>query len=142
MALYHAMGNALVTQDEIDSKYEPLVKFSRGKLDEVAFQSGRILRHEPRYTISSTNGEDVPFEDIGMGKPLLVQLRHVYRGEHPSGWKPHKQEMLVTSAMKSIAKFNAQPRAINFLTDEIGEQTGFSYVAAADQGLAPDTTDG
>jgi len=134
MALYHAIGSALVSQDEINFKAAGIRRFAEDPKQPVEFSNGELSRASSGPKLRDAAGNEIPFQPIGLGKPLLVQLRHVYRGAQPLGRRPERKKMLVTSAMKSVAQFNAQPRAINFLTGEISQQTGFSYVAATDQG--------
>lgn len=134
MALYHVIGNAIVSQEEITYRAKELDKYKLGQVAGVAFSTGEVSREHEGPNLRDATGREIPFQPIGYGKPLTVQLRHIYRGEHPSGRKPERKRMLVTSAMKSVGQIDAQPRAINFLTGEIGTQTGFSYVAATEQG--------
>lgn len=136
MALYHAIGSALATMDEVQYREKLLQKFHAGETDEVEFIYGKVSRNDQNQALVGDDEEDgtTPFTEIGIGKPLLAQIRHVYRGKYPKGRNSKNKEMLVTSAMKSVSQFNAQPRAINFLTGEIKSRKGFSYVSATDQG--------
>ena len=129
MPLYHAIGNALVDQNEINRLANSLSSYERGESAEVKFKHGLVSQHISGPILRNDSGEPIPFRPIGLGKPLTVQLRHVYRGAAGPG-----KRMLVTSAMKPISHYKAAPRAINFLTEPIQKQRGFSTVAATEPG--------
>jgi hypothetical protein len=68
-----------------------------------------------------------------LGKPLTVQLRHIYTGNKAEGFWGTK-DMLVASAMKSISTYDAAPRAINFLVPKTKNNRNFRAVDATDKG--------
>src|SRR5205823_2086794 len=73
--------------------------------------------------------------EIGLNKPLTVQIRHVYSGQFPKqSFFSKNKDMLVTSAMKDVAVFNAQPRAVNFLRKSVGAKSNFDSPDATAQG--------
>lgn len=78
----------------------------------------------------------IEFQPIGINKPLLVEIRRVYCGAYPKGRpsRAARQSMLVTSSMKSVAQYDAQPRAVNFLTGPIGGNRSFDEVAGPENG--------
>ena len=132
MPLYHALGNALVTQDEINAKAEKLARFETDG-QPVRFTHG-ILSHDNPTPLPKTPSGDhtIPFDPIGIAKPLTIQLRHIYRGKHPQHGRD--RSMLVTTTVKPVAQFRPDARAINFLIERIGTQKGFSHVPATSQG--------
>jgi hypothetical protein len=88
----------------------------------------------PRVLVSPS-GDEVPFEEVGFGKPLLVEIRHVYTGRFPRpGIFDKTKDMLVTSAMKNLATFNAAPRAVNFMQRDVRTHHRLSNPAATEQG--------
>ncbi|MBP1731168.1 MAG: hypothetical protein H6Q55_1597 [Deltaproteobacteria bacterium] len=144
MALFYALGSALVTEGELYEKYalgqmkaftkEYKTKPGAATLD---FSTGRMTPKNMITKLRGPKGAAVDFVPIGMGKPLGVEIRHVYTGKYPeAGWLSFSKgkDMLVTSAMKSIAAFNAAPRAINFLQRKVTPKYNVRNPAATDQG--------
>lgn len=83
----------------------------------------------------SERAETIPFVNIGLNRPLTVEIRHIYLGDLlPNDRRRRRKSILVTSAMKSVAQYNAEPRAINFLSREIGNDRHFSVVDATQSG--------
>lgn len=121
MAIYYALGDALVGKDELQSH------ISDGKLQRFLsdainlksgakhkFISGSATTENILRSIETEDGDVIGFEPIGIGKPLNIHIRHIYTGNKAEGFWGSK-DMLVASAMKSIAVYDAAPRAINFL---------------------------
>lgn len=142
MANYRILGNAIVSNDELQEKivlgkieefnYNLSSKSASAKVD---FSTGIMTEANIETVLSNPKGEPVPFTPIGPGKPLTIQIRHLYTGEHPKKSLFDKtKDLLVTSAMRSIATFNAAPRAINFLTRDIEKKHGMSNPAATEDG--------
>lgn len=94
--------------------------------------AARAMADEPR---SSELSFSTPFTPIGLNQPLAVMIRHVYTGEFPRKLLLGKRkDMLVTSAIKDVAVFNASARAVNFLRQNVAPNSGFSSPAATEQG--------
>ena len=120
MPRYRPVGTHLVSTDQL-SELE-------------ANDPERVLAMQTSEdTLEGIRGEPARFEPIGLNKPLSVEIRHVYTGEHPKGPFP-KNDLLVTSAMRSIATFNAQPRAINFLKSNLKQHSNLRNPAATEDG--------
>jgi hypothetical protein len=144
MALFYALGSALVTEGELYEKYalgemKTFTKAAKTKPGAAAldFSTGRMTPKNMITKLRGPKGAAVDFVPIGMGKPLGVEIRHVYTGKYPeAGWLSFSKgkDMLVTSAMKSIAAFNAAPRAINFLQKKVAAKYNVRNPAATDQG--------
>ena len=132
MPFYHAIGNALVSPEEIKEKAISLGRFENEKKKQVDFLHGVLSRDVPTPQPVARSGARIPFQPIGLGKPLTVQLRHVFRGKHPE--RGAQKPMLVTSAIKAINQNKANARAINFLIGTLGDKKGFSHVPATSQG--------
>jgi hypothetical protein len=140
MPIYYALGEALVTSRELHDKEasgqlaefeQAATKGSRGA--SVQFSTGKLSTDNVQR--SEASGQVVPFEEIAIGKPLTIEIRHVYTGRHPKTHVFHETaDMLVTSALKSIATFNSAPRAVNFAVRRVKPNHGFSQVPATDQG--------
>jgi len=80
------------------------------------------------------SGTPIPFIAVGIGKPMSVRISEVYTGNYKTGLFGGSKDMLITSAVKSIAAFDAKPRAINFLTKAVGKHTRLERPAATQQG--------
>jgi len=112
MAIYHVLGNSILTGTEF-----------RVKATEVAERA--------KFAEANVAG----FTEIGLNKPLTAQIRHVYTGQFPKhSFFSGTKDMLVTSAMKDVSVFNAASRAVNFLRKDVGANSGFDSPAATEQG--------
>jgi hypothetical protein len=138
MALFYALGTALVNQEELRIKQaEGTVLAAAGFAPAqtprvVEFMNGVATADDflPKFEFKGTR---LPFEPIGIGKPLTVQLRHVYTGDKAHGFWGDR-DMLVTSAVKSVATFGAAPRAVNFLERQSRNNQNFRCVPASGAG--------
>jgi len=139
--LYYAQGTAIVTDDELFSS-DNLSKSSAFFADlsqgispaSIVFSTG-VLEAVSARSAMAPGESPVPFEPIGLGKPLTVMIREVYTGAHPSGGLfGGKKDMLITSALKSITAFDAKPRAINFLEKKVAPNSRLNRPGASEQG--------
>jgi hypothetical protein len=72
------------------------------------------------YNVQSTS---IPYEGIGIGKPLTVVLEQVYLGDYPDAlpWLPgDRGDIIVCSANKAFQIFDAAPRAIHLMQRQPG----------------------
>ena len=143
MAIFYALGDALVTEEELQEKQDfgNFAKFAADLKENRAvasleFSTGLLTGENILESTVLPSGAPVGFEKIGPGLPLTIEIRHVYTGKFPEStfWSGKKQGMLVTSAMKSIATFNAAPRAVNFLEDNVQAGHNLRTPAATQQG--------
>lgn len=122
MALYKVYGNQLVD--------------SHAAMEMVAL--GKIRDYEMRFAPEPARhifrGETTPFVEIGIGKPLAIEIRHVYTGEFPKAIFGYNDGMLITSAIRSIATFNAAPRAVNVLKKKVSKHTNMDIPIATEEG--------
>lgn len=134
MAIYYSFGDALVGQEELRTKValgklapfmESLVRGDKGV--SLEFTTGKAT------TESVLEGPIIGFEPIGIGKPLTIQIRHLYTGNKARGFWGNK-DMLVASATKGTASFAAAPRALNFMVPQSANNQNFRAVAATDKG--------
>lgn len=58
------------------------------------------------------------FEPIGIGKPLSIEILTIYSGDAPERFLG-KKDLLVTSGVKSVATYDAAPKAINQLVRKV-----------------------
>jgi len=160
--LYYAPGNAIVTAKEMSDKAVDLRGFytdlSEGRAPkDIVFSTGELtIDNAVRGFDSDRNaiataeevpvkasavdlldlsesgaGAVVPWTQIGPHLPLTIMIREVYTGKYPS-WGG--KDMLVTSAVKSLTSFNAQPRAINFLKKKVPSKSRIERPSAATPG--------
>lgn len=117
MPIYRPVGNQLMTNEEI--AVAPRDVLEAAAVPESVFE-----------TMTQA------FEPVGMNKPLLIEIRYVYTGQYPSGrWGPFSpNDMLVTSAVRSLATFNASPKAINFLVPDAAKQSSLNNPQAGRNG--------
>jgi hypothetical protein len=139
--LYYAQGNAIMTADEI---FEPeIFKSLTGFFDNVnkgltpaplSLPTGD-LKPEDAGKLKVAN-DVVGFNRIGLGLPLSVMVREVYTGKFPKSgfFGAKKEDMLVTSAIKSIATLDAKPRALNYLKKKVSARSRMERPGASEQG--------
>jgi len=73
------------------------------------------------------------FTPIGTGKPLTVEVAHVYTGKYP-GTILGSSPMLITSSVKNLDETGASAEAVNFLIKKVGKRSNFSGPPADAQG--------
>ena len=141
--IYYALGSALITGDELftPSVQEKITEFTSNLLktktsEEITFSNGIMSPQDFTETITTLNtNNQIEFKPIGLGLPLTIMIREVYTGKYPkTSIFSSKKGMLITSAVKSIATFEAKPKAINFLQNEIGSHHRTSRPSASTQG--------
>ncbi len=104
MALFYASGEDLIDVEEINQQialgtWEPENGHSNGE----------------RNTAQA-------FTPVGIGRPLLVEILTVYTGDAPGGFLGGKPDLLVVSGVKGAQTFDAAPRAINQLEEDIKDR--------------------
>jgi hypothetical protein len=141
MAIYSVLGDAIVEQEELYDNARELANVKDALEDgggstTVELSTGQVTTENliERYTVAT--GERVPFEPVGIGKPLTIEIRHVYTGRFPEAnfWGARTADMMVTSAIKSIATFNAAPRALNFFEKRVNPNRNLESITATEQG--------
>lgn len=148
MPVSYVLGdNVVVSSEELNEK------ISLGSLADYA----EALQRDPEATIEFQNGTvspalrmagagALPFEPIGIGKPLSLEILGYYTGELPPSFG--KRSMLVGSAVKAIEAYDAQARAVNQIVKEVRDREYKRPSAEADgspivlytPALVPDTT--
>jgi len=138
--LYFAQGSALLTEKEfakndatIEGFYSALANDQTP--DGIVFPSGNLSVENVLNNGLTGEPEPVPFSPIGPGKPLTIMITEVYTGKNPHGFLVHKKDMLVTSAVKSITSYDARPRAINFLKENVPPKRHFYRPGATESGV-------
>lgn len=143
MPVYYAVGDALVTGEELIEKRVTgdLNDFLDGvaRADphaEITFSTGRATPASLTVELAAAEeGEVAGFEPIGLGKPLTIEIRHLYTGRHPrKTFFDKSKDMLFTSAMKGLADSAAAARAVNQVREGVTANTPIATVAATEQG--------
>lgn len=142
MAIFYALGEAIVTEEELREKQVlgSMATFTRalseGRVDAMLeFSTGRLTPENILTSTMLTTGEATPFQEVGPGKPLSIEMRHAYTGRYPkAGVFDKTKDMLITSAMKSIATFDAAPRAVNILEKNVRARHHVTVPAATEKG--------
>jgi hypothetical protein len=139
--LYYAQGDAIMTGDEI---FEPGVfKSLTGFFDQLQLGKTPSALNLPTGNLKADDAgkfkienDVVPFQPIGLGLPLSVIVREVYTGKFPKGgpFGPKKEDMILTSAIKSIATLDAKPRALNYLKKKVSAHRRMERPGASEQG--------
>ena len=154
--LLYAVGTSLLTHDEAVDAADKIASY----LGEVSSAAGKALEGIPDLKLAtgvlsaeSTLGLVAPdlapssapagaapplkrvgFRQIGMGQPLCIDIRGVYTGKFPESFMGSTKPMLITSAIKGMATFEAKPLAVNFLMDEVSPGTRLQAPPADKQG--------
>jgi hypothetical protein len=141
--LYYAQGDAVITRQEFFEKgQKALPKFyddlAAGRTPRsLSFSTGALTPgNAVRGLVPGPGAEAVPWQPIGPGKPLTVQIWEIYTGKYPSrDWlSGHGKDMLVMSAVKSIATFDAKAPTLNFLVKAVEAQSRLKRPKASEEG--------
>jgi hypothetical protein len=81
--------------------------------------------------IKGANAGVVDILEVGLGKPLCLEIKEVYTGHFPKFWT---KDLIVTTAVKSRETFDAQPRALNILVRDVSKRHRISIPAPTEQG--------
>lgn len=143
--LYYAYGTSLLTREEADDISatdkirELLHQFATTRKApraiDLLYGSFSVEMSAPQLAVASANGV-TPWEPIGVGKPITIDIREVYTGKYPSStiWGRSNSPMLLTSAVKSVATYDAKPRAINFLSPKVEANSRLARPGATEHG--------
>ncbi|MDO8873190.1 MAG: hypothetical protein Q7V05_10740 [Methanoregula sp.] len=128
--LYYTPGDAIVTKSEF------FEKIHEGELSRFA-ATGKKMDLSKAISFSTgelTTDNAVPFQPIGIGKPLTIMIRQIYTGKYPKSLFGSSKSMLTTSAVKSITSFEEKPRALNFMMENVSSNNVIERPAAVSQG--------
>lgn len=123
MAIYRPVGKRLARKEEL--------------ADRIARGESRAVAEELGTPLDIRRGSTRPFKEIGLNKPLLIEVRHVYTGQHPYnviGPVLAANDLLVTSTVRSLATFNAKPKAVNFVKADVKQFSNIRNPAAGEDG--------
>lgn len=134
MGMFYAYGDALIDEDEILAKAESgdFAEFakqaSRSSGDaSMDFSTGRLSARDISGGMVWPSTTQTPFEPIGIGRPLTIEIRHVYTGRFPKrNLLRRSADMVITSAIKSSPVLAEATTAINLVRRDVRSHTGFS----------------
>lgn len=134
------MAIAYATQTELIGLNELEQRRIGGELGEQG-DSG-LLRPEPKAAVDSeimragaapSMIEGTDFRPIGIGKPLSVRIYTIYAGDLPPKNRPGRtRDVMVVSGVKAAQTFDATPRAINLIQDQVRDKAMLQFGAFQD----------
>lgn len=142
MTVLNVFGDAFVSEDELAEKYalgqiQSFVSSIASKPDKAVleFSTGMATAKNLLARVSKEEGEAVPFTPVGTGKPLTIEFRNIYTGKYPQpSFFDKSKDMLVCSAIKTFTAFEASPRAVNFLKENVEAGSSIKTPAATEKG--------
>jgi hypothetical protein len=141
MAMLYAVGDALVSHEELSERRDSVRDFSvaiaDGGVATLELSTGEATHANVITRGDGASGapEPNPFTPVGLGKPLAIEIRYVYTGEYPHRVLfDRTKDLLVTSAVKGLVSYDAAPRAVNFLRKDVGRNAEFATPEATEQG--------
>jgi hypothetical protein len=145
MPVAAAVGEKLVGLDELDELAGTSGDAIRDFLGEAQVDSDFTVTVDGDVTIDATDlakarkvqSPALPYEGIGVGKPLTIVIETIYLGDYPDSmpWVPYvdRGDVLVTSAHKAFEAFDAAPRAVHLL-EENAKRRAYLKSKAPQQG--------
>jgi hypothetical protein len=112
----------------------------KGKLGDEAFrfEAGKALARDLRLedkpapkVRGAAEPTEVGFQPIGIGRPLSIEILHVYAGDLPTTVLRRTPDVLVTSAARAWTVVNAAPRALNRLAKDVGRRQVVEFPTVA-----------
>jgi len=144
MPIHAALGETLVGLEELDQAATSSEKL-RAFVEKPEKDPGFSLPVNGNVTIGPADlakaveakSSTMPYEGIGIGKPLTIVIETIYLGDYPDAvpWMYWEDigDVLVTSAHKAFESFDAAPRAVHLLQEKAPRRTSLK-AKAADQG--------
>ena len=140
MPVAAALGETLVGLDELNDVADSSGEQLRAFLAEPELEPGFALNILGNVTLGPedlANAVDVmsptvPYEGIGIGKPLTIVLEKIYLGDYPDAmpfFPISRGDVLVTSAHKGFESFDAAPRAVHLLEEDAERHTSLKAKA-------------
>ena len=112
MATLHYFGDMSLTPDELKEKSDS-GELKKLVTEETKKSDGIVMRGD-----SDADGTGLvnKYTEIGIGKPLSIEILSVYTGDAPENqkWK-RKTDLMVVSAVKCYSTFGASLKAINLM---------------------------
>jgi hypothetical protein len=127
MPIAAAVGETLVSLDQLDEVADTSGDTIRDFVAKSETDADFAVTVDGNVTIGAADlakareakSSAMPYEGIGVGKPLTIVIETIYLGDYPDAmpWVPYFQggDVLVTSAHKAFESFDAAPRAVHLL---------------------------
>lgn len=119
MSMLYGFGKTLVEADELhelktSGRLQPFLTAARkSKSARLPVRCGVVETEGLMRTLTTAAGTRAAWTPIGIGKPLSIEIQHIYTGDFRGFWSA--RDLLCTSAMKPLDSFKAAPRAMNLL---------------------------
>jgi hypothetical protein len=134
MPLYYAAGDQLVPILETSTILD-LAETTPKPSYSPSLTSRLIEDLAAKTALTPAEDSPIPFEDIGMGKPLVIWIDSVYSGNLPPRRLWGKVGAVVTSAIKSWDTFDKKPRAINYIKQDAQRNSVIASPTAIENGM-------
>ncbi len=98
----------------------------------------RLLNNDKLIEEAQLEVADIPaddtdaaedFQPIGIGRPLVVEVQHIYSGDLPRQFPFGSPDLLVSSAAKGWHVIEASPRALNRLAKDVPRRSDVDFPA-------------
>lgn len=125
----YVFGNdVVVSQEELDEKinlglvaeYEQALR--RDPDASFTFRGGVVKAPRRRPAAPGAGLDTHSYTEIGIGKPLSLEILGYYTGDLPRIFGLRKPSMLVSSACEAIETYEAKPQAVNQMVKEVEER--------------------
>ena len=144
MPIYRIVENAILEEREFRARAEDISEYLTNRAEGRAHRSlslsfGReIISEQVNAGQEIVRGEASDFTPIGIGKPLTIELRHVYSGRFPkpSGFFGKRRDIAVVSGVKDYSSFAATTRALNFLERRVDANSHLKVPNAFNNGTS------
>jgi hypothetical protein len=132
--IYYAYGTALLSADELVESGALKRLNAVYSLTAPGAREGRHVDLLNGVLDLELGAEAAHFDPVGLGLPLTLVLKEMYTGKHPKNIFGGSKDMLFTSAVKSVASYEAKPRAVNLLTRKIDQHSRIRRPRATEDG--------
>lgn len=127
MALIYYFGDVPVERDEAKEKLATgeLKKFALNNLkpqSKITFREGSVLGQD-LFNNANLNLPD--YTQIGINKPLSVEILCAYSGDAPQKFLGGKKDIMVVSGVKAYNTYGAAPKAINHIKKKVSD---YNYI--------------
>jgi hypothetical protein len=126
MASFFAIAGNLIPS----KKYQ--LKQKQGKLAQLIDENVNKALTTAKTTLNIAGGDStvVPLKEIGIGRPLSIEILTIYSGDFKTGFLSGKKgDLLCVSGVKSAATFDAASRAINIMQTKVKEKEYLRFTA-------------
>ncbi len=125
MPLYYSVSSRLVSANDLFLSRRDLKKYTVSE----TLTTDKKKSTPTRRLATSGPATPVDFKPVGLGLPMLIELRHVYNGNKSDSWLGKTKDYLITSAVKSFETQDATPRGLNRLASAVRSHTDIGFAA-------------